>query len=304
MKRFGLGFVVCVVACALVCGHATSQQMAITFDDLPAHGSLPPGMTRIQIAQSILATLTAHNLPPTYGFINAEKVAKDPETEAVLKVWRAHGQRLGNHTWSHPDINGTTAADFDLEIQKNEPMLRKYMKGQDWHWFRYPFLHEGDTVEKRREVRAWLAAHQYRLAEVNMDFEDYLWNEPYARCMAKHDDAAIAKLHDSYLATAEEYVGVFRHMSEMVYGRQVKNVLLLHIGAFDAKMLPELLTMYRAKGFHFVSLEEAETDPAYVDDPDIGDDGGGALLEQMMEKKGLEFPVHTKPYEELEGMCR
>ena len=57
----------------------------------------------------------------------------------------------------------------------------------DGHWLRYPFLHEGDTLEKRRAVRAWLFAHGYKVAEVSMDFEDYLWNEPYARCMAKHD---------------------------------------------------------------------------------------------------------------------
>ena len=301
MKRFGLDLVACF---ALVCSSARGQQMAITFDDLPMHGPLPPGVTRTQVAESILATLKAEELPPTYGFINARKIETEPETEAVLKAWRDRGQMLGNHTWSHPDINKTSAADFEAEILKNEPMLEKYMAGQDWHWFRYPFLHEGDTVAKRRAVRASLKAHGYRIAEVNMDFEDYLWNEPYARCVAKHDDAAIAKLHDSYLATADEYVGVFRRLSEMVYGRQVKSILLLHIGAFDARMLPELLAMYRAKGFSFVSLEQAEKDRAYRDDPDIGDEGGGALLEQMMEKKKLKFPTNSKPYKALEAMCR
>ena len=305
MKSFGLGLVGSFVACfALVCGSARGQQMAITFDDLPVHGPLPPGVTRTQIAESILSTLKAEKLPPTYGFINARKIVTDPETEVVLKEWRDSGQMLGNHTWSHPDINKTSAAEFTAEIVKNEPMLEKYMAGQDWHWFRYPFLHEGDTVAKRRAVRAALKAHGYRIAEVNMDFEDYLWNEPYARCLAKHDDAGVAKLHDSYLATADEYVGVFRKLSEMVYGRQVKSILLLHIGAFDAKMLPELLALYRAKGFSFVSLEQAETDPAYRDNPDIGDDGGGALLEQMMEKKKLKFPPNSKPYKELEAMCQ
>ncbi len=43
-----------------------------------------------------------------------------------------------------------------------------------------------------------------------MDFGDYLWNDPYARCVAKHDGAAIARLHDTYLATADQYTGVFR----------------------------------------------------------------------------------------------
>ncbi len=90
----------------------------------------------------------------------------------------------------------------------------------------------------------------------------------------------------------------------MVYGRDVKYVLLMHLGAFDAKMLPELLAMYRGKGFTFVSLPEAESDPAYRDDPYVAEKSGGAMLELMMEKKKLKFPKSGKPEAELEGMCR
>jgi hypothetical protein len=137
-----------------------------------------------------------------------------------------------------------------------------------------------------------------------MDFEDYLWNEPYARCMAMHDEATIAKLHDSYLAVADQYYGVFRELSHLVYGRDVKYVLLMHVGAFDARMLPELLKLYRGKGVKFISLPNAMSDSAYRDDPDIGEPSGGAFLELMMQKNKLKFPANSKPYKELEAMCR
>ncbi len=298
------GLVLGLMAVGLGVGAAWGQQMAITFDDLPAHGTLPKGETRLEIAESILATLKKEQMPPVYGFINAAGVAKLPNEEAVLKAWRAAGEPLGSHTWSHPDLDKLTVEQFETEIEKNEPMLQKYMDGADWHWFRYPFLHEGETLEKRRAIRAWLTGHGYKVAEVNMDFGDYLWNDPYARCVAKHDEAAIQRLHDTYLATAEQYTGVFRELSQMVYGRDVKYVLLMHIGAFDAKMLPELLAMYRGKGFTFVSLPEAESDTAYKDDPDIAEKSGGAELELMMEKKKLKFPKNGKPEAELQGMCR
>jgi peptidoglycan/xylan/chitin deacetylase (PgdA/CDA1 family) len=285
-------------------GVAGAQQIAITFDDLPAHGDLPPGETRLQVAKSILKALKESQMPPTYGFINGEGVDGTPGEKAVLRAWRAAGQPLGNHTWSHPDIDLLSAQAFESNIQKNEPMLERLMGADDWHWFRYPYLHEGDTLAKRRAVRAWLSAHNYRVAEVNMDFEDYLWNDPYARCSAKNDVAAIGRLHDTYLATAEQYIGVFRDLSQRVYGRDVRYVLLMHIGAFDARMLPELLAMYRRKGFTFVSLPEAESDPAYRDDPDLAEKDGGAELELMMEKKKLKFPPNTKPYQELDAMCR
>jgi peptidoglycan/xylan/chitin deacetylase (PgdA/CDA1 family) len=283
---------------------AQGQQMAITFDDLPAHGDKPAGLTRLDIVQSILTTLKRERMPPSYGFINGKRLEEDASSPAVLEAWRAAGQPLGNHTWAHGDLNKETAEEFEANVAKVEPVLEQLMGGEDWHWFRYPFLHEGDTVLKRRAVRAWLAAHGYKIAEVSMDFGDYLWNAPYARCMDKHDDASIRRLHDSYLSVADQYYGAFRQLSQMVYGRDVKYVLLMHVGAFDARMLPELLALYRGKGVSFISLRSAISDPAYRDDPDIGEPTGGAFLELMMQKKKLKFPENSKPYKELDDMCR
>jgi peptidoglycan-N-acetylglucosamine deacetylase len=289
---------------ALSAGLAWGQQMAITFDDLPVHGAMPAGMTRLEITQSILTTLKRKKMPPVYGFINGGRGEEDPISLSVLKAWRAAGQPLANHTWAHLDLNKESPEEFGAEVLRNEPLLESLMGKGDWHWLRYPFLHEGETVEKRRAVRAWLFAHGYKIAEVSMDFEDYLWNEPYARCVAKHDEKSIQKLHDGYLAVADQYFGVFRELSQLVYGRDVKYVLLMHVGAFDARMLPELLKLYGAKGVKFISLPDAMSDPAYQDDPDIGEPTGGAFLELMMQKKRLKFPPNSKPYKELEAMCR
>jgi len=292
------------VSLTLCAAFAWGQQMAVTFDDLPVHGPLPPGVTRLEVTQSILETLKREKLPPVYGFINGGRGAEDAGSVSVLEAWRKAGQPLGNHTWMHFDLSKESAEEFEAEVSRNEPLLQSLMGKQDWHWLRYPFLREGDTVEKRRAVRTWLAAHHYQIAEVSMDFEDYLWNEPYARCVAKGDNASIAKLHDGYLAVADQYYGVFRELSRLLYGRDVKYVLLMHVGAFDARMLPELLALYRAKGVRFISLPEAMSDPAYQDDPDVGDPTGGTFLDLMMEKKKIKFPANSKPYKELQAMCR
>jgi peptidoglycan/xylan/chitin deacetylase (PgdA/CDA1 family) len=283
---------------------AHSQQMAITFDDLPAHGPTPAGVTRLDVVESILATLQEEHLPPTYGFINGKRREEDASSLAVLVAWRAARQPLGNHTWAHKDLNDETAEQFEAEVTKVEPLLKQLMGDEDWRWFRYPYLHEGDTVLKRRAVRAWLASHRYKIAEVTMDFEDYLWNAPYARCTDAHDAASITWLHDSYLAAAEQYYSVFRQYSQIVYGRDVNYVLLMHAGAFDAKMLPELLSLYRSKGITFISLASAIADPSYRDDPDIGEPDGGTMLELMAEKRKLPSPKNSKPYKQLESVCR
>jgi len=71
------------------------------------------------------------------------------------------------------------------------------MGDQDWHWFRFPCLHEGDTPEKRLAVTRFLADQGYRVAEVTMSFDDWAYNDPYARCLAKNDLAAIEWMKQS-----------------------------------------------------------------------------------------------------------
>ena len=62
-SRF-LAFVVLLAASPAT---GVAQEVALTFDDLPAHGPLPPGMTRLEVAKSIIATLKAANAPQVYG---------------------------------------------------------------------------------------------------------------------------------------------------------------------------------------------------------------------------------------------
>jgi hypothetical protein len=62
--------------------------------------------------------------------------------------------------------------------------------------------------------------------------------------------------------------------------------------------------LYRAKGVRFISLPDAMSDPAYQDNPDVGEATGGTFLELMMKKKKIKFPSNSKPYRELEAMCR
>ncbi len=144
MLRAGLIFLLGLMAIP-----ATAQQIAITFDDLPAHGQLPPGETRLDVANSILTTLKTEHLPPVYGFINGVRTEETPASLAVLKAWRAAGEPLGNHTWSHPDIGDLTSAQFESEIEKNEPLLRSLMDSEDWHWFRYPSKTISGTTRMR-----------------------------------------------------------------------------------------------------------------------------------------------------------
>ena len=282
-----------------------AQEVALTFDDMPAHGPVPEGLTRVGIITAILKDLKAAQAPKVYGFINAGKLEQVPADMEVLKLWRAAGFPLANHTYTHPSLNKISAKEFEQNIEQNEKPLKSLMDGEDWHWLRYPFLDEGDTVEKRREVRGYLQDHGYRIAQVTLDFQDWAWNSPYARCMAKKDDKAIEQLKKMYVDTASEFLDLGPRLAKLVYGRDIKHVLLLHVGAFETVMLPRLMELLKQRGYKLITLPEAESDEAYKSDPDIVLTEGGTLLEQMIVAKHLQMPQHAPvPITELEAICQ
>jgi peptidoglycan-N-acetylglucosamine deacetylase len=288
------------------CGTGTAQNLAITFDDLPLNGSLPPGVTRVQTAENVIAILKTRRLPPVYGFINAKKLEGNEDGAEALKLWAA-AEPVGNHTYAHMDLEQNTSEAFEREIDENEPALELLSKDEkdNWRWFRYPYLHEGDTVDKRRAVRAYLKAHGYRIAQVTLDWEDYLWNTAYARCVAKNDQKSIEWLHSSYLTTASEFLDLGREQAKLIYGREISYVLLMHLGAYSSTILPDALDLLKKKGFKLVTLEEAQSDAAYESDPDVGLHDAGTLLDQMMQVKGIKEPEHAeKPYKQIEGICQ
>jgi peptidoglycan-N-acetylglucosamine deacetylase len=282
-----------------------AEDVAITFDDLPLNGELPPAETRVQMVERVLSVLKQHDVPPVYGFVNGKRLEGMQDGAEALKLWVASGEAVGNHTYSHPDLNKESSEAFLADVYINEPALELLSKGDGWRRFRYPFLREGDELDKRRTVRAALQERGYRIAQVTLDYEDYLWNSPYARCVAKSDQDAQRWLRSSYLSIASAYLDADRQMARLLFDREISHVLLLHLGAFSEKILPDLLALLREKGFRLVTLEEADRDSVYRSDPDAPSRYGGTLLEQWMDVRKIRYPAApAKPYKELENICR
>jgi peptidoglycan/xylan/chitin deacetylase (PgdA/CDA1 family) len=292
---------------ALACSSISQAQLkvALTFDDLPAHGDVPQGLTRDEIARRILATLKEHHIAQVYGFINAGKLEKVPEDKQVLTMWRAAGYPLGNHTYTHMDLTANSADSFEANIAANEPMLKQLMPDGGWRWFRYPFLREGDTPEKYEAVRAYLARENYKVAQVTLDFADYAWNGPYARCLAKNDTASLKWLEESYMATAKIDLDLGRKQSHVLFKRDISYILLLHIGGFETVMLPRLLDLLQKDGFQIVTLEEAESDPAYQVNPIPLTSWDGSLFDQLLEARKIQVsPPEARPLDKLATLCQ
>ena len=280
----------------------TPPAIAITFDDLPAHAALPPGVSRMDIAERTIAALKASDAP-AMGFINGKQVDAEQGLAAVLDRWRSAGLPLGNHGWSHANLDNLTDAQFAEELARNEPLLVANMGSADWRWFRYPFLSEGKDPQRRTRIRQLLADKGYKVASVTMDFSDWAYNDAYARCSVKGDRAAIAEMEKAWLAGAAASADRSRAMAHSLYGRDIPYVLLMHLGAFDAHMLPQLLDLYKRKGFRFVSVAEAERDPHYRADVNPALAPQPQSLDDALGAKGLAAPPRPA-LPPLDTMCR
>ncbi|WP_342251051.1 GDSL-type esterase/lipase family protein [Sphingomonas sp. OTU376] len=280
-----------------------APMIAFTFDDLTAHAPLPQGYTRIGIAEQIIAALKAGGAP-AIGFLNGIQLTNEPASAPVLDKWRAAGLALGNHGWSHANLNDLTDQQFLAELEKNEPILKARAGTSDWHWFRYPFLSEASAdPERRARIRKLLAGKGYKVAAVTMDFSDWAYNNAYPRCIAKGDSDAILAIEHAWLGAASVQADRSRELARKLYGRDVPYVLLMHLGAFDAHMMPRLIALYREKGYRFVSIEEAQRDPYYAADMNPALPPQPQNFEQVATGKGFELPKAPQLFP-LDTMCK
>ena len=112
-----------------------THTVALTFDDLPLAGSLER-LTPTErlpetraVNRAILKSLRQYHAPAT-AFVNEGKVVADGHTKAnraILREWTKHGNELGNHTYSHADLDKLTAEQFEKEIVDGDPSVRSLM---------------------------------------------------------------------------------------------------------------------------------------------------------------------------------
>src|SRR4051812_9184054 len=95
-------------------------------------------------------------------------------------------------------------------------------------------IFEKGSEEKRKRVREALATGGYRIAPVSVYFDDWAWNEAYARCADKKDETGISILKSTFLDSARRQFQWTKEMSVKSEAPDAKQILLVHIGAFDA----------------------------------------------------------------------
>ncbi len=240
---------------------AQQHQVAITIDDLPRGGDMTASTAAADRAMTIklLAPFQADNIPLT-GFVNECHHAD--EVRDLLKLWLTAGADLGNHTCSHLDLSSTPVAEFEADVVKGERVTSAVL-GRLPTYFRYPYLHTGTTEQVKDSVEAFVKKRGYVMAPVTLDDEDYVFARVYADKLAHGNAQDAARVLAAYIKYMDGICAFFEPWGVTVTGHDVKQILLIHASQLNADAMPQLLSMMRRRGYEFLKLWEALTDPAY-----------------------------------------
>jgi peptidoglycan-N-acetylglucosamine deacetylase len=222
---------------------------------------------------------------PVIGFVNEEHGADLGQggLRRILDLWLDAGADLGNHTYSHPDLNTVPLEQYTANITRGEPVLRAALeqRGRKLIFFRHPFLHAGPTIEIKRGLQSFLDTHGYRVAPVTLDNSDYQYAALYTRPEFRE------RVRREYVPYMESVVAFFERRSIEVVGRDFPQTMLLHASELNADLMPELLAMFERRGYAFVSLETALEDQAYRLPETYVGRGGFSWIHRWSMTKGM-----------------
>lgn len=288
MRIAGILLLGAVAACG------AGREVAITIDDLPRGGDGGPRTLADVRAMTKRLLKPFHDEKiPLIGFVNeGRQVDFGPKgLRGILDLWLDAGADLGNHSYSHLNVNNVPLEQYTADIVKGEPILGAALaaRGKKIEFYRHPYLFTGPTPQVKQDMQDFLDQHGYRVAPVTLDDSDY----EYAALYTKPEFQE--RVRKEYVAYMESIVTAFEKMSIQVVGREIPQILLIHASQMNADLMPDLLAMFRRRGYTFVTLDHALADPAYRLADDYVGRGGFSWIHRWAVAKGIKPTPEPDP---------
>lgn len=273
---------------------SAGPRLALTFDDGFDPVSEPAAVAWNAALLDALRRENVHSML----FVAGKRVDSDLGM-ALVREWGRAGHWIGNHTYSHAYLpaKAVTTESFTADIQRNEYLLEALPSWQKR--FRFPYLKEGSEAAERDAVRAWLGLRGYSIGSVSIDTSDWYYAGRYREWKTKYPHADEDAFRDIYLAHLWDRANYYEGLSQQLLSRSVPHVMLLHTTALNARFLADIIHMFRARGWDFVTPDVAWRDPVYERRPDVLPAGESLLWAIARERgaEGLRYPAEDAEYE-------
>ena len=200
-----------------------------------------------------------------------------------------HNLELGNHTFSHPDYNLVSFKDFKQDLLKGETVTRAVLSknGKIIKYFRHPFLHLGNTKEKADSLDNFLSNHGYINAPVTIDNEDYLFAVAYKRAKVKKDTLLSKQIGHDFVNYIEQKLKYYETQSNRLFGRNIKQILLLHASWLNSDYIDSLAAMFKRNNYEFVSMDQSLEDHIYKTEITVYGNWGISWIDRWALSKGI-----------------
>ncbi len=278
---------------ALICVispvHAQQKRIALTFDDVPrTKGAF---FTPDERTAKLIAALKAAKVKQAAFFLNPGNLSTPDGQggEVRIAAYVAAGHVIANHSFSHPFLSQSTAADYLADIDKGAAWL----KGRAGYrpWFRFPYLDEGaDDKVKRDAVRAGLKARGLRNGYVTADGADYNLEALTVQAVKEGKSIDMDALRKLYVTSQMSAVDYHDELARLTIGRSPAHVILLHETDIAALFIGDFVRELRRRGWTIVTADVAFADPIAKAMPDVPY-SWGTLTGSMAWEKDIKPPL-------------
>ena len=244
------------------------RYVAITFDDLPVVCLCEDDAARKDITDKLLATFKEFNMP-ILAVVNEQKLEENgvlvPARVSLLQQWLDAGHELGNHGYSHKNINEIPFEEYKQEILRGERITRPLAEksGRPYRFYRHPYLSAGDNRKVRQDLDTFLKQHNYLVAPNTITYQDYTFSGAYEIALRKGDHELAKRIREAYLPYTLARWEFAEQQSRDLFGREIKQILMVHANRINADVFGEVARMMQDRGYNFISIDEAMKDPVY-----------------------------------------
>jgi peptidoglycan/xylan/chitin deacetylase (PgdA/CDA1 family) len=263
-RNLGIGVAALGVSKAIPTYSTEAPQIAITIDDFNLFGATQAVAERRN--RKLLDALRAHSNLKAAAFICGRNVDSEMG-RSLVKQWGDAGHMIANHTYSHWFYPNHSFEEFAGDTLRVEALI-KDLPGFTKR-FRFPALKEGDTLDRRDKMRAFLKEHGYRMGYVTVDASDWYIDQRLRARLAQNPNADVTGYRDYYLNHLFDRATFYDGLSRKALGRSVKHTLLIHHNVLNELFLSDLLRTFESKGWKLIDAAEAFSDPVFAAAPNI-----------------------------------
>jgi peptidoglycan/xylan/chitin deacetylase (PgdA/CDA1 family) len=241
---------------------AATREIAITLDDAPRDDTAHfDGATR---TSKLLATLKRAKVEQIAFFCNS--AGMDAAGAARIQAYADAGHLIANHSHTHADLDQVGVQNFVADLDAADRALRGFKNFRPW--FRFPYLHEGRTVEVRDALRGELKKRGLLSAYVTVDTFDWHMDRMFQDALEAGKKIDLDRLREAYVDLLMDSIEFYDEAAVKELGRSPRHVLLLHENDLAALYLGDLIKRLRQNGWKIISPDRAFQDPIASVEPD------------------------------------